>query len=180
MLDLDTGFAFNSASDPAPDATVREDLNEGGNGTMKGKKGDHFGSTVSQFSKDFQDTVTKGFKEMTKAINVDDESAGGRNCDDDDDIVDKTLLCIDSISARIEKVEVLIDEGNKNVAWHAKRLRSSILEKTLDTACTLLWKLTIITMMMMMMTERNPSDGGVNVEAYLWLSAFSTSHYTNF
>ena len=131
MLDLDTGFAFNSASDPAPDATVREDLNEGGNGTMKGKKGDHFGSTVSQFSKDFQDTVTKGFKEMTKAINVDDEPACGRNCDDDDDIFDKTLLHIDSISARIEKVEVLIDEG-KNVARHAKRLR--ILEKTLDTA----------------------------------------------
>ena len=52
--------------------------------------------------------------------------------DDDDDIVDKTLLRIDSISARIEKVEVLIDEGGKNVARHAKRLR--ILEKTLDTA----------------------------------------------
>ena len=98
---------------------------------MKGKKGDHFGSTVSQFSKDFQDTVTKGFKEMTKAINVDDEPACGRNCDDDDDIFDKTLLHIDSISARIEKVEVLIEKG-KNVGRHAKRLR--ILEKTLDTA----------------------------------------------
>ena len=31
-------------------------------------------------------------------------------------------------------------------------------------------------MMMMMMTERNPSDG-VNLEAYLWSSALSTSHY---
>ena len=41
------------------------------------------------------------------------------------------MLCIDSISARIGKVEVLIEEG-KNVARHAKRLR--ILEKTLDTA----------------------------------------------
>ena len=47
--------------------------------------------------------------------------------DDDDDIVDKTLLRIDIISARIEKVEVWIDEG-KNVARHAKRLR--ILENT--------------------------------------------------
>ena len=66
MLDLVTGFAFNMASDPAPDATVREDSNEGGNGTMKGKKGNQFGSTVSQFGKDFQEMVTKGFKEMMK------------------------------------------------------------------------------------------------------------------
>ena len=131
MLDLVTGFAFNMASDPAPDATVREDSNEGGNGTMKGKKGNNFGSTVAQFSKDFQDTVTKGFKEMTTVINVGDEKAGGRNRDDDDDIVDVTMLRIDSISARIEKVEVLIEKG-KNVGRHAKRLR--ILEKTLDTA----------------------------------------------
>ena len=131
MLDLVTGFAFNMASDPAPDATVREDSNEGGNETMKGKKGDYFGSTVSQFGKDFQETVTKGCKEMTKAINADDEKAGGRNRNDDDDIVDKTLLRIDSISARIEKVEALIEES-KNIGRHAKRLR--ILEKTLDTA----------------------------------------------
>ena len=130
MLDLVTGFAFNSASDPAPDVIVREDSNEGDNGTIKGKRGNHFGSAVAQFSKDFQELVTKaGFKEMTKVINVEDEKAGGRNRDDDDDIVDKTMLCIDSISTRIEKeVEVLIEEGN-NVRRHFKRLR--ILEKTL-------------------------------------------------
>ena len=89
---------------------------------MKRKEGNHFGSTVAQFGKDFQESVTKGFKEMMKAIIVDDEKAGGHNRDDDDDIVDKTMLRIDSISARIEKVEVLIEEG-KNVRRHAKRLR---------------------------------------------------------
>ena len=71
---------------------------------MKGKKGDHSGSAVSQFSKDFQ-TVSKGFQDMTKAINIDDEPTGG-------------------------KVELLIEEG-KNVELHPKRLH--ILEKNLTT-----------------------------------------------
>ena len=47
------------------------------------------------------------------------------------------MLRIDSICARIEKVEVLIEEG-KNVRRHAKQLR--ILETTLDIAYSALKK----------------------------------------
>ena len=132
MLDKNAGYPFNSSNDPAPDETVREDSNTGGSGTMKGKKGTHIGEAVAQFGKDFQETMQKGLKEMTKVVSV-AETTSGRigNRDDVDDRVDKTLLRIDNISARIESVERLI-EGGKNVQRHAKRLR--ILEKTLNSA----------------------------------------------
>ena len=96
---------------------------------MKGENLTHIGDAVAQFGKDFQEMMLKGLKEMMKVVSV-TETTSGRigNCDDVDDRVDKTLLCIDNISSRIESVERLI-EGGKNVQRHAKRLR--ILEKTL-------------------------------------------------
>ena len=129
MLDKNAGYPFNSSNDLAPDETVREDSNTGGNRTMKGENLTHIGDAVAQFGKDFQEMMLKGLKEMMKVVSV-TETTSGRigNCDDVDDRVDKTLLCIDNISSRIESVERLI-EGGKNVQRHAKRLR--ILEKTL-------------------------------------------------